>query len=101
MWSDFVLLTVVSHAIIVPAFVLLFLIIFCLLLFLTSCLVDMVRRLADMQNTQFITTTFWEELVKVADKIYGVTHKNRVSHLNAVSKEEALDFIEARPVSES
>lgn len=58
------------------------------------CLIDMVRRLADMQNTQFITTTFRQELVKVADKIYGVTHKNRVSRVNVVSREEALDFIE-------
>lgn len=55
---------------------------------------NMIRRLADMGNTQFITTTFRPELVKVADKIYGVTHKNRVSHVNVVSKEQALDFIE-------
>ncbi|XP_011090227.1 structural maintenance of chromosomes protein 3 isoform X2 [Sesamum indicum] len=55
---------------------------------------NMVRRLADMANTQFITTTFRPELVKVADKIYGVTHKNRVSRVNVVSKEDALDFIE-------
>lgn len=55
---------------------------------------DMIRRLADMANTQFITTTFRAELVKVADKIYGVTHKNRVSHVNVVSKDEALNFIE-------
>nr|XP_043631457.1 structural maintenance of chromosomes protein 3 [Erigeron canadensis] len=55
---------------------------------------NMVRRLADMASTQFITTTFRPELVKVADKIYGVTHKNRVSHVNVVSMEEALDFIE-------
>ncbi|KAL0370253.1 UNVERIFIED_CONTAM: Structural maintenance of chromosomes protein 3 [Sesamum angustifolium] len=48
---------------------------------------NMVRRLADMANTQFITTTFRPELVKVADKIYGVTHKNRVSRVNVVSKE--------------
>ncbi|XP_023728223.1 structural maintenance of chromosomes protein 3 isoform X1 [Lactuca sativa] len=62
---------------------------------LTICLfVDMVRRLADMANTQFITTTFRSELVKVADKIYGVTHKNRVSRVNVVTMEEALDFIE-------
>lgn len=54
----------------------------------------MVRRLADMANTQFITTTFRPELVKVADKIYGVTHKNRVSRVNVVTMEEALDFIE-------
>lgn len=55
---------------------------------------NMIRRLADMANTQFITTTFRPELVKVADKIYGVTHKNRVSRVNVVAKEEALDFIE-------
>ncbi|EEF32748.1 Structural maintenance of chromosome, putative [Ricinus communis] len=57
-------------------------------------LLDMIRRLADMANTQFITTTFRPELVKVADKIYGVTHKNRVSRVNVVSKDDALDFIE-------
>ncbi|CAI9270926.1 unnamed protein product [Lactuca saligna] len=55
---------------------------------------NMVRRLADMANTQFITTTFRSELVTVADKIYGVTHKNRVSRVNVVTMEEALDFIE-------
>lgn len=55
---------------------------------------NMIRRLADMANTQFITTTFRPELVKVADKIYGVTHKNRVSRVNVVSKEDAIDFIE-------
>ncbi|KAL3530193.1 hypothetical protein ACH5RR_009515 [Cinchona calisaya] len=55
---------------------------------------NMVRRLADMASTQFITTTFRPELVKVADKIYGVTHKNRVSRVNIVTKDEALDFIE-------
>ncbi|CAA0841357.1 Structural maintenance of chromosomes protein 3 [Striga hermonthica] len=55
---------------------------------------NMVRRLADMAGTQFITTTFRPELVKVADKIYGVTHKNRVSRVNIVSTEDALGFIE-------
>lgn len=55
---------------------------------------DMIRRLADVASTQFITTTFRPELVKVADKVYGVTHKNRVSHVHVVSKEDALDFIE-------
>ncbi|GAV74167.1 SMC_N domain-containing protein/SMC_hinge domain-containing protein [Cephalotus follicularis] len=55
---------------------------------------NMIRRLADMANTQFITTTFRPELVKVADQIYGVTHKNRVSRVNVITKEDALDFIE-------
>ncbi|OEL37878.1 Structural maintenance of chromosomes protein 3 [Dichanthelium oligosanthes] len=55
---------------------------------------NMIRRLADMADTQFIATTFRPEIAKVADKIYGVTHKNRVSYINVVSKEQALDFIE-------
>nr|CAB3468725.1 unnamed protein product [Digitaria exilis] len=55
---------------------------------------DMIRRLADLSGTQFIATTFRPEIVKVSDKIYGVTHKNRVSYINVVSKEQALDFIE-------
>ncbi|KAI5667170.1 hypothetical protein M9H77_17023 [Catharanthus roseus] len=55
---------------------------------------NMVRRMADMASTQFITTTFRPELVKVADKIYGVTHKNRVSSVAVISEEQALYFIE-------
>ena len=62
--------------------------------FLNYLLIDMIRRLADMANTQFITTTFRPELVKVSDKIYAVEHKNRVSRVNVVSKDDALDFIE-------
>lgn len=55
---------------------------------------SVVRRLADLADTQFIATTFRPEILKVADKIYGVTHKNRVSFINVVSKEQAMDFIE-------
>ncbi|XP_015079165.1 structural maintenance of chromosomes protein 3 [Solanum pennellii] len=55
---------------------------------------NMVRDLADRGSTQFITTTFRPELVKVADKIYSVSHKNRVSKVTVVSREGALDFIE-------
>nr|POE68624.1 structural maintenance of chromosomes protein 3 [Quercus suber] len=43
---------------------------------------NMIRRLADMANTQFITTTFRPELVKVADKIYG----NLLSRTNLTTK---------------
>ncbi|KAH9659352.1 Structural maintenance of chromosomes protein 3 [Citrus sinensis] len=52
---------------------------------------NMIRRLADIANTQFITTTFRPELVKVADKIYGVTHKNRVSRVNVDSHSNPED----------
>ncbi|EPS70785.1 hypothetical protein M569_03975, partial [Genlisea aurea] len=55
---------------------------------------NLVRHLADTAGTQFITTTFRPELVKVSDKIYAVTHKNRVSSVDVVSKEAALEFIE-------
>ncbi|KAJ0260203.1 Structural maintenance of chromosomes protein 3 [Hirschfeldia incana] len=56
---------------------------------------NMIRGLADDSvSTQFITTTFRPELVKVADKIYGVFHKNRVSKVQVISKDQALDFIE-------
>ncbi|XP_076915809.1 structural maintenance of chromosomes protein 3-like [Bidens hawaiensis] len=55
---------------------------------------NIIRRFADMQSKQVIATTFQPELVKVADKIYGVTHKNRVSHVNVITMDEALDFIE-------
>ncbi|KAH9699285.1 Structural maintenance of chromosomes protein 3 [Citrus sinensis] len=54
-------------------------------------ILNMIRRLADIANTQFITTTFRPELVKVADKIYGVTHKNRVSRVN-VKKYQEIDL---------
>jgi len=55
--------------------------------------IEMIRRLADEGNTQFITTTFRPEIVKVANKIYGVTHKNRVSRVNVISENDALEFI--------
>lgn len=53
----------------------------------------MIRRLAD-DKTQFITTTFSPKLVRVADKIYGVFHENRVSIVNVISQDQALKFIE-------
>lgn len=52
----------------------------------------MIQRLSE--NAQFITTTFRPELVEVADKCYGVKFQNKVSHIHAVSKEAAKDFIE-------
>ncbi|OIT34388.1 structural maintenance of chromosomes protein 3, partial [Nicotiana attenuata] len=55
---------------------------------------NLVRDLADRGSAQFITTTFRPELVKVADKIYGVIHKNRVSCITVITREKALDFIQ-------
>ncbi len=55
---------------------------------------DMIKRQADAAGTQFITTTFRPELVKVADRVYGVTHKSRVSRVDVITQEEALYFID-------
>ncbi|KAL0674875.1 hypothetical protein Bca4012_002856 [Brassica carinata] len=56
---------------------------------------NMIRGLADDSvSTQFITTTFRPELVKVADKMYGVFHENNASIVKVISKEQALNFIQ-------
>ena len=45
-------------------------------------------------DAQFITITFKPELLEFANKFYGVKYKSRVSHIECVSKEDALDFVE-------
>lgn len=53
---------------------------------------DMIDELAD--DAQFITTTFRPELLEHADKFYGVKFRNKVSHIECVSQEDAEDFVE-------
>jgi len=53
---------------------------------------DMIHELS--QEAQFITTTFRPELLANADKFYGVKFRNRISHIEVVSREEAEDFVE-------
>nr|VZI44501.1 unnamed protein product [Spirometra erinaceieuropaei] len=53
---------------------------------------DMIRDLKS--EAQFITTTFRPELLESAEKYYGVKFRNKVSHIECVTKEEALDFVE-------
>uniref|UniRef100_A0A6G1S406 Structural maintenance of chromosomes protein n=1 Tax=Aceria tosichella TaxID=561515 RepID=A0A6G1S406_9ACAR len=53
---------------------------------------EMIHELSN--NAQFITTTFRPELLENADKYYGVKFRDRVSHIEVVSKEEAQDFVE-------
>ncbi|KAI0216956.1 Structural maintenance of chromosomes protein 3 [Lamellibrachia satsuma] len=53
---------------------------------------DMIQSLCG--NAQFITTTFRPELLEHADKFYGVKFRNKVSHIECVTKEEAEDFVE-------
>ncbi|KXJ23506.1 structural maintenance of chromosomes protein 3 [Exaiptasia diaphana] len=53
---------------------------------------EMIRNLAI--KAQFITTTFRPELLDSADKFYGVKFRNKVSHIDAITLEQAKDFIE-------
>ncbi|XP_072027015.1 structural maintenance of chromosomes protein 3-like isoform X1 [Amphiura filiformis] len=53
---------------------------------------DMIHKLSD--NAQFITTTFRPELLESCDKFYGVKFRNKVSHIDVISKDQAQDFLE-------
>lgn len=53
---------------------------------------DMIHELS--ANAQFITTTFRPELLEHANKFYGVRFRNKVSHVDCVSREVAKDFVE-------
>ncbi|XP_060524565.1 structural maintenance of chromosomes protein 3 [Cylas formicarius] len=45
-------------------------------------------------EAQFITTTFRPELLEHAHKFYGVKFRNKVSHVECVTREVARDFVE-------
>ena len=53
---------------------------------------DMIHELAE--GAQFITTTFRAELLQHASKFYGVKFRNKVSHVDCVSRADAYDFVE-------
>lgn len=53
---------------------------------------DMIHELSS--EAQFITTTFRPELLEKAHKFYGVKFRNKVSHVECVSREVARDFVE-------
>ena len=55
-------------------------------------IVDMSHELAE--GAQFITTTFRPELLNHASKFYGVKFRNKVSHVDCVSRADAYDFVE-------
>jgi len=62
-----------------------------------TAVAQMVKSLSSKsENGQFICTTFRPELVQVADKHYGVLYKNKTSSVDAVSKNEALQFVEGQ-----
>jgi len=53
---------------------------------------DIIHELSS--GAQFITTTFRPELLQHANKFYGVKFRNKVSHVECVSRDEARDFVE-------
>ncbi|XP_050426142.1 structural maintenance of chromosomes protein 3-like [Adelges cooleyi] len=53
---------------------------------------DMIHEMSG--EAQFITTTFRPELLQHAHKFYGVKFRNKVSHVECVTREEAHDFVE-------
>jgi ABC-type multidrug transport system ATPase subunit len=55
----------------------------------------MIQRQANAEGsrTQFITTTFRPELVKVASKCYGISLQNKNSNIHSLSKGDALSFV--------
>ncbi|KAF1762028.1 hypothetical protein GCK72_010289 [Caenorhabditis remanei] len=53
---------------------------------------EMIQSLSD--QAQFVTTTFRPELLATAEKFYGVRFRNKVSHIDAVTREQAYDFVE-------
>ncbi|GLV31613.1 Structural maintenance of chromosomes 3 [Carabus blaptoides fortunei] len=53
---------------------------------------DMIHELST--EAQFITTTFRPELLEHAHKFYGVKFRNKVSHVECVTRAVARDFVE-------
>merc|ERR1712024_265166 len=53
---------------------------------------NIIHELSD--GAQFVTTTFRPELLEHANKFYGVKFRNKVSHVDCVTKEEAFDFVD-------
>lgn len=49
----------------------------------------------DRNPAQFIVTTFHPQIVAVADNIYGVSHRNRISNVVMVECADALEFLQA------
>lgn len=66
-----------------------------------AAVAELIHTLAtnDERPTQFITTTFRPELLKHADRCYGVTFQHKVSRLSHISHREALQFVDNEVVN--
>jgi structural maintenance of chromosome 3 (chondroitin sulfate proteoglycan 6) len=57
-----------------------------------TAVASMVNELSE--EAQFIVTTFRPEMLRYADKFYGVTFQDRVSRINSIRREDALGFVD-------
>jgi structural maintenance of chromosome 3 (chondroitin sulfate proteoglycan 6) len=60
-----------------------------------AAVANLIQRQSNDQEfpTQFIVSTFRQELVAVANRCFGVSHQNKVSNLHHLSKRDAQAFI--------
>jgi structural maintenance of chromosome 3 (chondroitin sulfate proteoglycan 6) len=60
-----------------------------------AAVANLIQRQANSPDnpTQFITSTFRPELVSVAKNCYGISHQNKESKIDYISKNDALTFI--------
>lgn len=56
---------------------------------------NLIQRQANSKETptQFIVSTFRQELVAVANRCFGISHQNKVSSIHPLSKKDAQRFI--------
>eukprot|EP00210_Caulerpa_lentillifera_P003089 g2951.t1 len=60
------------------------------------------KQVSDAENpAQFIVTTFNPEIVQQANKIYGVSHHNRISNVNVIDHTQALEFLQNRTLGQT
>ncbi|KAJ3340772.1 Structural maintenance of chromosomes protein 3 [Gonapodya sp. JEL0774] len=59
-----------------------------------TAVANMIKELCTEGTAQFITTTFRPEQLQVANKFYGVTFINKVSSIQLITKEDAVNFVE-------
>jgi structural maintenance of chromosome 3 (chondroitin sulfate proteoglycan 6) len=57
-----------------------------------TAVASMIEELSE--NAQYICTTFRPEMIQVADKFFGVIFQNKVSSIQEITQDNALDFVE-------
>lgn len=61
-----------------------------------KAIADLIHELSN--DAQFIMTTFRSELVDKAHKFYGVRVRNKVSYIDCITKDQAKQFVQEKPL---